>query len=405
VTVDKQEFHRKRLILDSECMIPDDQGVTEEWILRVDGREYGPANIETLREWKAEGRVLPANEARRADTDLWNLAAEIPGLFISPPPLPIDRDEYRRRYCGVGEVFRETFRIYRKGFLQFFCFSLVQAVPAFFLQLALPKLDLGSQTAPNWEAIRPNSFSLSMLVLFAFLWPVFLAGIQLISADVLDGRKPRLGILFGRSLRLWPRMAGLSLLVYGSYFVWSAVPLVVAFGLLVSEPSILAVLLAMLLLTFQVYMTARLWVNFMFWQQSAALGQLSGLAALRESKALARSRRSEPWLDRPVYRGAIIVSIWIIVALVVSTAVQLPFVLLQLRGVTLEQMQTVLQNLGSSPTPQPLLLAAYITSALVHAAIRPLLGIAFVLLYLDSKVEMPSHMTPIAGTDEGDAVS
>ncbi|OLD87552.1 MAG: hypothetical protein AUG81_08925 [Verrucomicrobia bacterium 13_1_20CM_4_54_11] len=62
-------------------MIPDDQGVTEEWILRVDGREYGPANIETLREWKAEGRVLPANEARRADAELWSLAAEIPGLF------------------------------------------------------------------------------------------------------------------------------------------------------------------------------------------------------------------------------------------------------------------------------------------------------------------------------------
>jgi len=62
-------------------MIRDDQDVAEEWIVRVDGREYGPANIETLREWKAEGRVLPANEARRADTELWSLAAEIPGLF------------------------------------------------------------------------------------------------------------------------------------------------------------------------------------------------------------------------------------------------------------------------------------------------------------------------------------
>src|SRR5438270_13180397 len=93
VTVDKQEFHRKRLILDSECMIPHDQGVTEEWILRVDGREYGPANIETLREWKAEGRLLPANEPRRADAELCRLAAEIPGLskvealatFSAPP--------------------------------------------------------------------------------------------------------------------------------------------------------------------------------------------------------------------------------------------------------------------------------------------------------------------------------
>ena len=40
-------------------MMLDDQEVTEEWIVRVQGTEYGPANIETLREWKAEGRLLP----------------------------------------------------------------------------------------------------------------------------------------------------------------------------------------------------------------------------------------------------------------------------------------------------------------------------------------------------------
>src|SRR6266480_5228026 len=125
VTVDKQEFHRKRLILDSECMIPDDQGMTEEWILRVDGREYGPANIDTLREWKAEGRVLPANEARRADTELWSLAAEIPGLFqrqapgiASGPTQPTAPPVPPR---GFGQILAETFRTYAKGFLQFLC--------------------------------------------------------------------------------------------------------------------------------------------------------------------------------------------------------------------------------------------------------------------------------------------
>src|SRR5262249_3520966 len=87
---DQQQFHCS-LTLDSECMMLDDQGVTEEWIVRVQGREYGPVNIETLREWKAEGRLLPANEARRADVDLWTTAAEIPGLFSLPPAVPIRR--------------------------------------------------------------------------------------------------------------------------------------------------------------------------------------------------------------------------------------------------------------------------------------------------------------------------
>ena len=75
-------------MLDSECMMLDDQVVNDEWIVRVQGAEYGPADIETLREWKAEGRLLPVNEARRADVDLWETAAEIPGLFSMPPAVP-----------------------------------------------------------------------------------------------------------------------------------------------------------------------------------------------------------------------------------------------------------------------------------------------------------------------------
>ena len=59
--------------------------MAEEWIVRVQGKDYGPVDAETLREWKAEGRVLPGNQVRRADVDLWITAAEIPGLFESGP--------------------------------------------------------------------------------------------------------------------------------------------------------------------------------------------------------------------------------------------------------------------------------------------------------------------------------
>src|SRR5207247_2647528 len=43
--------------------------MADQWIIRVLGKEYGPADIETLREWKTEGRLLPENEARRVDVD------------------------------------------------------------------------------------------------------------------------------------------------------------------------------------------------------------------------------------------------------------------------------------------------------------------------------------------------
>jgi hypothetical protein len=30
--------------------------MADEWIIRVAGKEYGPADLATLHEWKAEGR-------------------------------------------------------------------------------------------------------------------------------------------------------------------------------------------------------------------------------------------------------------------------------------------------------------------------------------------------------------
>ena len=116
-------------------MMLDDQGVTDEWIVRVQGTEYGPANIETLREWKEEGRLLPSNEARRADVDLWTPAAEIPGLFSVPPVVPIAEPLPRQTPVPVArrtfaEILTETLQIYRKGFFQFLGLTLLVLLPS-----------------------------------------------------------------------------------------------------------------------------------------------------------------------------------------------------------------------------------------------------------------------------------
>ena len=89
-----------------------DQAMAERWIIQVEGKDYGPADLDTLREWKADGRVLPANPARMVDVDLaagslsakealWKTAADIPGLFqIEAPPVQVaDRDQ-RSEFSG-----------------------------------------------------------------------------------------------------------------------------------------------------------------------------------------------------------------------------------------------------------------------------------------------------------------
>src|SRR5207302_8707683 len=77
-------------MLDSGCGMFHDQAMPEQWIIRVQGKEYGPADLATLHEWKADGRVLPVNPARQADVEEahWKTAGDIPGLFqVEAPPV------------------------------------------------------------------------------------------------------------------------------------------------------------------------------------------------------------------------------------------------------------------------------------------------------------------------------
>src|SRR5207244_11367462 len=101
----------------------------EMWIVRVQGREYGPVDLQIMQEWKQEGRVLPKNEARRADVDVWITAGEIPGLFEATVRSG-DTFEMQQKHRSFGQICRETFRIYRKGVFQFSCLTLVVVVPS-----------------------------------------------------------------------------------------------------------------------------------------------------------------------------------------------------------------------------------------------------------------------------------
>ena len=180
-------------MLDSECMMLDDQGVNDEWIVRVQGTEYGPANIETLREWKAEGRLLPSNEARRADVDLWTTAAEIPGLFSMPPAVPSTGDftqppiQVSRR--SFAEILTETLQIYRKGFFQFLGLTLLVLLPSICSQLttAFVKPPAGSNV--DVLSVLAAGFAFLMFILSIVMWPVYIAGIQILTAEIVRGNR------------------------------------------------------------------------------------------------------------------------------------------------------------------------------------------------------------------------
>jgi hypothetical protein len=406
MTVDKQQFHC-RLMLDSECMMLDDQGMTEEWIVRVQGREYGPADIEILREWKAEGRLLPANDARRANVDLWTTAAEIPGLFavevpaavsdrrLTEPPLQVPHRNFT-------QVLAKTFQIYRKGFFQFLGLTLLILLPSICSQLTTALVQPPQGSNVDARSVLAAGFAFVMFILSIVMWPVYIAGIQILTAEIARGHRPSLVAVLNDAVRFWPRIAALCIFVYGVFFLLMIFGLAIAAMALAAGSSVLLILVAMALLTLQVWMFGRFFVNVLFWQQFAVLENAGFIDSLREGRDLARSGRDVPWFQRPMWQGAFIASIWFAFVLAITLAAQwgtLQFYFNQL--LTTQDPQVLLQRMTEAQQGTGFDVAAF-ALGIAQKILQPLLGIAFVVVYLDSKVGDPSHIEPIVSAGEGD---
>jgi len=374
--------------------------MSEQWIIRVEGREYGPADMTTLLEWKADGRVLPKNEARRADVEavaatasaeeaLWTTAAEIPGLFETtatvappPPPPPLAPQRSFFRICA------ETLRIYYRGFWQFFCLTLLVFLPSLCGQLTSAALEGSTNVDVDLRTVAAAAFALCMLILKLTLWPVYIAGIQVLTAELAGGR--RIGFLgvLNEAIRFWPRVALLCILVYGAFFLLLGLAVGILLMITLGASSLVVILFALVLLVFQVWMFGRLFISVLFWQQAVVFEDAEAMQSLRRSKQLARSGRDRPWYQRPLWRGALIVSLWTLFVLALETAaswssLQQSFHTLM----TSHDPQALMEALKAAPKSggEDLLTSA---AALLQAILRPLLGIPFVLLYFDTRADL-----------------
>lgn len=379
-------------------MIRDDQDVTEEWIVRVDGREYGPANIDTLLEWKAEGRVLPANEARRADAELWTLAAEIPGLFDGEPLATADAAQLNRSISprqlppvlpsrGFGHILAETFRIYARGFLQFVPLTLLVVLPSVCGQLTAMWTQTVHPSDADFRVLAAGGFAFLMFIFSMAMWPVYISGIQIFTAEIAAGR--RLGFFAGlnEAVRFWPRVAALCVFVYGVFFLLILFAFLIAAMIIAGASSLFVIFLALGLLVLQVWMFGRFFVNVLFWQQFAVLENEGVVDSLRESRNLAHSGRELPWFQRPMWRGAFIASLWLAFVLAIAlisgwTTLQHSFNELM----TTQDPQALLQKLTEAQQARGFDVLGF-TLGLLQKILQPLIGIAFVLIYIESRRE------------------
>ncbi len=357
--------------------------MAKQWIVRVEGKEFGPADLEMLREWKTEGRVIPANEVREVDVDLWTTAAKIPGLFETAAP-PIQTEiAVAAPDRPRAKIFAETFRIYGRGFFRYLGLTLLVIGPSLCAQATAAVIATTPNADVDLRSVVAGAFAFCMLLLSLALWPIYIAGIQILTAELSAGRDIGFLRILNEAVRFWPRVAFLSLFVVVCFAFWTLLPVAVILSIALGGPSLTSIFLALLLLAFQVWITGRLFVNFMFWQQFAVLDGCDVAESLRRSKELARSGRSLSWFRRPVWRGVVIASLWFVVVLAVNwPAIENYFRTLA----TVTDPQALMEALRTSAQApaSPLSLGV----GFLQSILRPVLGIAFVLLYLDSKIDI-----------------
>jgi hypothetical protein len=212
-----------------------------------------------------------------------------------------------------------------------------------------------------------------------------------------------IGVL-NEAVRFWPRVAGLCIFVYGVFFLLMVFGLAIAAMSLAAGSSVLLALVALALLILQVWMFGRFFVTVLFWQQFTVLESAGFIDSLRESRELARSGGDLPRFQRPLWRGAFIASIWFAVVLAITLCAQWGILHQYFNQLmTTQDPQALLQQMTEAQKAAGFNISAF-ALGVVEKILQPLVGIAFVILYLDSKLELPSHGEPIVRAGEGEAV-
>jgi hypothetical protein len=278
----------------------------------------------------------------------------------------------------------ESSRIYFRGFFQFFCLSLLSIVPIVCAELTSRFIDTAPGVNVDLRTLVAVAFGLCMLVLRLVLIPIYIAGIQILTAELATGHRTGFFSVLNAAVKYWPRVAGLGLFVYGVFFLLILFALGIAI-MVVTSATLFSIVLALGLLAFQVWLFGRFFINVLFWQQFTVLENANANEALRESGRLARSGRDLPWYQRPLWRGSLIVSLWVAFVLAITITPAWPMLRDYFVELTRTQdPQALLQKMNASLQTHGVNYPVLVLSIL-QRILQPLLGIAFVVLYRDSR--------------------
>ncbi|HJT45183.1 MAG TPA: hypothetical protein VJ721_02825, partial [Chthoniobacterales bacterium] len=287
-----------------------------------------------------------------------------------------------RSFLGI---LGETFRVFGKSFWQFICLTILAMFPSVCGQLASVWMQNASDAEVNVRTLVLGAFAFCMFVLSVVLWPIYIAGIQVISAETLAGHRVGFLAALNHAVKFWPRIAALCLFVYGVFFLLTMFALAIALMIVAGADSMLVILFAMALLVVQVWMFGRFFINVLFWQQFAVLENAGVFESLRASRELARGDAGVAWYKKPWWRGALIVSIWLAILLAIALYSDWPALNQEWNAIrTIPDPQLLVQKITAIEQARGFNVIGFSLS-LLQKIFQPLLGVAFVVLYFEAK--------------------
>jgi len=286
-----------------------------------------------------------------------------------------------------GQILTEAFWIYARGFLQFLSLTLLVIVPSICSQLAAMWTQGAPVQAsdPDLRTLAAGGLAFLMFVVWIAMWPIYVAGIQILTVEIAAGRRTGLGAVLNEAVKFWPRVAALCLFVLVVFVLLMLFALGITLLVVASASSLLLIFLALALLVVQVWMFGRFFINVLFWQQFAVLENAGFIDSLRESRNLAHSGSERPWFQRPSWRGVFIASLWF--AFVLAIALISEWATLQHyfnQIMTTQDPQLLIQKLTEAQHARGFDIAGFALSVF-QKILQPLIGIAFVVLYIDSR--------------------
>jgi hypothetical protein len=248
-----------------------------------------------------------------------------------------------------------------------------------------------TQTAQTSDAdlrtLAAGGFAFLMFIFSMAMWPVYIGGIQIFTVEIAAGRRPGFFAALNEAVRFWPRVAALCVLVYGVFFLLILFALLIAAMIVAGASSVFVILLALALLGVQVWMFGRFFINVLFWQQFAVLENAGVVDSLRESRNLAHSGLELPWFQRPMWRGVFIASLWFAFVLAIALASQWTTLQHYFNELmTTQDPQALVQKLTEAQQARGFDVLGF-ALGLLQKILQPLIGIAFVILYIDSRRE------------------